>query len=249
MNTETHWADILRLYREHAAPVPAPSPDDTATQGRVLLRPGGVVLFQGDSITDADHDRSRPGPNDPLNFGRGYAAMVAAHLLDRCADLDLVCYNRGVAGNRVSHLRARWDADCLALKPDVLSVLIGVNDMYHKMDNRYDGTVVDYEREYRLLVDETRRALPGITLVLGEPFVLPVGAVTARWFPEFDERRAAARRVAERFGAIWVPYQGVFDEAVTEEKPAAFWTSDGVHPTPAGHALMAGAWLAATGLA
>jgi lysophospholipase L1-like esterase len=249
MNTPADWFPTLRLFRDLAADTASSAPDGAPPPARIPLRPGSVLLFQGDSITDADHDRNCPGPNDPRNFARGYAAMVMAHLLDRHAGLGLVGYNRGIAGDKIPQLQARWDADCLALKPDVLSLLAGVNDMYHKMDNRYDGTIDDYERGLRSLVETTRRALPAVALVLGEPFALRCGHVTARWFPEFDARRAAARRVAERAGAVWVPFQSAFDRALSDRNPATYWTSDGIHPTPPGHALMAQAWLAATGLA
>src|SRR5256886_3870408 len=111
--------------------------------------------------------------------------------------------NRGISGNKVPDLAARWATDTVALAPDVLSILIGVNDFWHKLSNGYTGTVEDYEHQYTALLDDTRRALPRTRLIVLEPFVLRCGAVDDRWFPEFDQRRAAAERVAGRAGAAF----------------------------------------------
>jgi len=209
----------------------------------VELDEGGVVLIQGDSITDAGRNRSRQGqPNDAAALGRGYAAMIAARLLGDLPYQNLKVYNRGISGNKVPDLKARWEQDAVTLKPAVLSILIGVNDIWHKLGGRYDGTVEDYERGFAELLAETREKLPATTLVVCEPFVLRCGAVNEEWFPEFDQRRAAARRVAEGAGAIFVPFQKMFDEAV-KHAPPNYWAGDGVHPTFPGHALMAATWM------
>src|SRR2546428_2702873 len=158
---------------------------------------GPVVLFQGDSITDCGRDRKLPDPNAASALGSGYPLLVAAAALAAHPDRALRFYNRGVSGNKVPDLEQRWAADTLALKPDVLSILVGVNDFWHKLGRGYTGTVQDYESQYAALLQETRRALPDVRLIVLEPFVLRCGAVDDRWFPEFDERRAAAQRVAQ----------------------------------------------------
>ena len=127
------------------------------------------------------------------------------------------------------------------LQPDVLSILIGVNDFWHKLDHGYTGTVRDYEDQYAAVLDQTRRALLRVHLIVLEPFVLRCGAVTERWFPEFDQRRNAAARVASRARATFVPLQSVFDRR-TRSSPPEYWAADGVHPTPAGHAVIADQW-------
>jgi lysophospholipase L1-like esterase len=149
-------------------------------------------------------------------------------------------YNRGVSGNKVPDLAQRWAADTLALKPDVLSVLIGVNDFWHKR-NGYTGTVADYEAGFAALLQATRRALPLVRLVVIEPFVLRCGVVDATWFPEFDERHAAAARVARRAKATFVAMQDKLTELASRTSPE-YWAADGVHPTPAGHGLIAERW-------
>lgn len=210
-----------------------------------LVGKGSVILFQGDSITDAGRDKGRQdNANDPRMLGGGYVHFAAAQLLaERPAD-GLKIYNRGISGNKVFQLAERWEADCLALKPDVLSILIGVNDIWHKLNGQYDGTVEVYEKDYRALLQRTREALPAVKLVVCEPFVLRCGAVNDKWFPDFDGYRAAAKKVATEFKAAFIPFQTMFDEAAGKAPPA-YWAGDGVHPTMAGACLMARAWVAA----
>lgn len=212
-----------------------------------LIRSGDVVLFQGDSITDAGRNRDRAAtPNDQPALGSGYAWLAAAELLvDRPQD-GLHIYNRGISGHKVFQLAERWPADCLELKPNLLSILIGVNDYWHTLDGKYQGTLEIYERDYCSLLERTRNALPRIKLVVCEPFVLRCGAVNEKWFPEFDRYRAAARRVAEVFRATFVPFQTMFDHALAYAPPA-HWAKDGVHPSAAGAALMAHTWLKVVG--
>lgn len=206
------------------------------------LRKGSVILFQGDSITDAGRNRRATQPNNAGGFGRGYPYLLSAYLLGTRPEDELKCYNRGISGNKVPDLQKRWKVDALDLKPDLISILIGVNDIWHKLGGRYQGSVEDYEKGYRKLLEETKAALPKVKIVVCEPFVLRCGAVNDGWFPEFDQRRAAARRVAEAGGVIWVPFQSMFDEATRNAKPQ-YWAGDGVHPTMAGHALMAQTWM------
>ena len=214
-----------------------------ATAGRapVGAADGSVVLFQGDSITDAGRDRGVADPNSASALGSGYPLLVASAALEAHPDRGLRFYNRGISGNKVPDLAARWATDTVALAPDVLSILIGVNDFWHKLDHGYTGTVEDYERQYAALLEETRRALPLVRLIVLEPFVLRCGAVDDRWFPEFDQRRAAAEQVARRAAAAFVPLQRVFNDLAGRSTPQ-YWAVDGVHPTPAGHAAIAEQW-------
>lgn len=208
-----------------------------------FVKSGDVVLFQGDSITDAGRDRKREdNANDVRALGTGYALFISSQLLARRADPGLKIYNRGISGNKVFQLAERWDKDCLALKPNVLSILIGVNDLWHTLNGDYNGTVEIYEKDYRALLTRTQQVLPEVKFVICEPFVLHCGAVSDRWFPAFDGYRAAARRVATDFHATFVPFQTMFDKAV-KDAPPAYWAGDGVHPTMAGAALMAQTWL------
>ncbi len=223
-----------------------PAPTQAAKQPHGgLIQPGDVILFQGDSITDAGRSRKEADkPNQQQALGKGYAAMAAAGLLTSHVGQDLKVFNRGISGNKVFQLADRWEADCLRLKPNLLSILIGVNDIWHGLSGRYDGTVEVYERDFNALLTRTTEALPHVKLVICEPFVLRCGAVDEKWFPEFDHYRAAAKRVAETFQALFVPFQSMFD-AATGYAPPSHWAGDGVHPTAHGSALMAYHWLRA----
>lgn len=203
---------------------------------------GNTILFQGDSITDAGRDKKNQVANLQKSFGRGYAWMAASNLLVTSPHLNLRIHNRGISGNKVHQLAARWDRDCLDLKPDLLSILIGVNDIWHGLNGKYEGTVKTYENDYINLLQRTEKALPNTKIVVCEPFVLRCGAVNENWFPEFDNYRQSAFKVASQFGAVFVPFQSMFDEAV-KYAPAKHWAGDGVHPSSHGSSLMAHFWL------
>ena len=205
------------------------------------------ILFQGDSITDALRSREHD-----FFFGNGYPALVAARLgFEEPGAYSFL--NRGISGNRVVDLYARIKVDLINLKPDVLSILIGVNDVWHEVEIENGVDAVKFERIYDMLLTEVEEALPGIRILILEPFVLHGSATEAieekpqRWEYFRDEtplRAAAAKRVAEKHGTVWVPLQERFDEAC-RLAPAEYWLWDGVHPTQMGHELIARAWLEA----
>lgn len=206
---------------------------------------GDVVLFQGDSITDAGREKQREMPNSASSFGTGYAAITASWLLAEFPEMELTIYNRGISGNKVYQLEERWEKDCLDLEPDVLSILIGVNDYWHMRGGGYDGTPEIYENDFRALLNRTRSAFPGIKLVICQPFVLTgTSAVDDTWLEPFSAYQQIAAALSEEYDAVWVPFQERFDEAV-ELAPATYWTGDGVHPSMAGAQLMATSWLEA----
>lgn len=212
---------------------------------KYTISKGNVVLFQGDSITDAGRSRDDSTANSFRALGSGYAMLASAALLEKYAAQDLKIYNKGISGNKVFQLAERWDKDCLELKPDVLSILIGVNDIWHKLSGNYDGTVDIYRKDYIALLERTRKALPNVKLIICEPFAVKnVKAVDDKWYPEFYDYQKAAREIAEQFGAVFIPFQRVYDEA-RKRAPGPYWTGDGVHASFAGAQLMANAWLEA----
>lgn len=216
---------------------------ETAANKKITLKKDAVVLFQGDSITDAGRKREQDTANNPSALGNGYAFLAAAALLKQFPDRNLQIYNKGISGNKVYQLAERWEDDCLKLKPDVLSILIGVNDFWHTLTGGYKGTVKTYRDDLIALLDRTKQQLPAVQLVIGEPFaVIGVKAVDEKWYPAFNDYRAAAKEIAEKYDAVYIPYQSIFDKA---QKTAAgvYWTGDGVHPSVAGAELMAAAWV------
>ena len=211
------------------------------------LKTGAVILFQGDSITDAGRDKKNQSANNTRGLGRGYPNLIGGALLADHPAKKLTIHNRGISGNKVPDLAARWQKDAIDLEPDILSILIGVNDIWHKLSGRYDGTVGDYETGYRQLLQQTQEELPGVRIVICEPFVLRCGAVNDTWFPEFDQRREVANKLAGELKLDRVPFQAMFDDA-TKLAPPEYWAGDGVHPTLAGHALMAKTWREVVGI-
>jgi len=201
---------------------------------------GATVLFQGDSITDAS--RSREMDHD---LGRGYAGMAAWWFEALYPEKHLRFLNRGISGNRAKDLRARWQADCIDLKPDWVSVLIGINDTWRGFDKKDPTPVERYEADYRHILTRTRDEL-GAKLILCEPFVLHFPDDRKAWRPDLNPRIDITRELAREFDAILVPFDKLFAAAAEKREPK-FWASDGVHPTYPGHALMAQAWLRAVG--
>ena len=227
----------------------AVSERNMVNQNKITLKRDSVILFQGDSITDSGRKKESITCNNIDQLGLGYALFTATSLLSKHADVLPKIYNRGISGNKVFQLRERWEIDALSFMPDVLSILIGVNDYWHSLSGGYKGTVQIYENDLRNLLKYTKEKLPKVQLVLCEPFALSGGsAITDReWFPMFDDYRASLKKLATEFDAVFVPFQSAFDEAV-KVAPATYWSADGVHPDLPGRQLMAEVWMKATGL-
>ncbi|MBR6471286.1 MAG: SGNH/GDSL hydrolase family protein [Victivallales bacterium] len=206
-----------------------------------------TLLFQGDSITDAGRTDTLKfiSPGWPLmGMGFGYPHLLASKI---CAEHpnDWTVLNRAVTGNRVVDLYARWKLDALNLKPDVISILIGINDIWHEFERQNGVETPRFDEFYRRLLDWSLQSNPNMKFVLLEPFVLFHGAVAEEWRQEVTEKREVVRQIAKDYNTIFVPLQSVFDEA-TKRAPGDFWLADGVHPTLPGHHLIAKAWLKAT---
>lgn len=196
------------------------------------------ILFQGDSITDGNRGRSAD-PNHIL--GHGYAFIVAAKYGAAHPERNLTFMNRGISGNTVLDLQGRWKTDTLDLKPDVLSVLIGINDSGKNIP------LAQYEEVYDKLLADARAALPNVKFVLCEPFYLPKEGHRAGDAHDEDvrQRQAIVAKLAAKHGAALVRLQRVFDEAC-KRAPAEYWVWDGIHPTYSGHQLFADEWVKAT---
>jgi len=203
---------------------------------------GATILFQGDSITDAGRTRGQYYANDAGGMGGGYVRHIVTHLLGSMPEKNFSFYNRGISGHKVFQLAGRWDDDCLQLRPDVLSILIGVNDFWHTLSGGYTGTVETYETDFRQLLERTKKALPEVKLIIGEPFAIVGGSAIGKRWEAFAAYRSVAKKIAADFGAVFLPFQSIYDEAI-KLAPAAYWSPEGVHPSMAGSYLMAQAWL------
>jgi lysophospholipase L1-like esterase len=210
---------------------------------KTKLKEGSVILFQGDSITDGNRGRN----TDPNHImGHGYAFSIASRVGADYPEKKYQFYNRGISGNKVIDLENRWQEDTLNLKPDVLSILVGVNDSSSVVFNWQPVVSLEkYEETYDKLLEQTKTAFPNILFVLCEPFILKGGKVTENWeayHSDIVQRQTVVRKLAEKYNTVFVGFQEVFDKAC-EKAPAGYWIWDGVHPTVAGHELMTREWI------
>lgn len=203
-----------------------------------LIQNNSLVLFQGDSVTDAG--RSRTNDNE---LGNGYPKMIAALFSAKYPEKNINFINRGISGNRVKDLQDRWKEDCVDLKPDWVSILIGINDCWRRYDRNDPTSAEEYEKGYRDILTRTVKET-NARLVICEPFVLPIPEDRKAWREDLDPKIHVARQLARDFNAIYIPLDGVFASASAKREPS-FWAADGVHPTSAGHALIALEWMKA----
>lgn len=199
------------------------------------------ILFFGDSITDAN--RERETDFSLKSYGFGYVRAIAGELLfDDPTKYEI--FNRGISGNRIVDLYARIKKDLWNVEPDVLSILIGVNDVWHEIAHQNGVDLVRFEKVYRDIIEETKERLPNVKIILCEPFVL-LGVATQESYERFLEVKEYAKivkKLAEEYGLYFVPLQEKFDE-LAEKHGATRYLSDGVHPSVVGAQLIANEWL------
>lgn len=201
------------------------------------------ILFYGDSITDMGRRREYDNLSDTaFSYGVGYPVFVAGELHRHPDRYEVI--NRGIAGNEIVDLYARVGADVWNHNPDVLSVLIGINDLWHQISLKAGVELERWIRMYKLLIEDTKKRFPNIKLVICEPFMLR-GCGTEEYYQHFTkikEYASAAKRIAEEYGAYFLPLQEVLEEATARAKPDTY-LYDGIHPTAAGAKLIADEWL------
>jgi lysophospholipase L1-like esterase len=204
---------------------------------------GLTILFQGDSITDGG--RWREGSDLNHIMGQSYPYLLSSRLTYDYPQRRLKFINRGISGNTVADLLGRWQPDAIDLQPDIISILVGVNDLDRFMQGDKDHAADQFEKRYRGLLSLTKDKLPKARLILCEPFLLPVGRIAASWdrySSELAVRQNIVRQIAAEFNAEYIHFQRAFNKALNEA-PADYWIWDGIHPTPAGHELLAREWL------
>ncbi|QGQ98310.1 GDSL family lipase [Paenibacillus psychroresistens] len=206
-----------------------------------LIKNQDLVLFQGDSITDLC--RSNEYAHE---LGLGYVLMIAALHAAQYPEKQVTFMNRGISGNRVTDLQERWQQDCLDLKPTWVSIFIGINNTWRRYDSNNPTSTEEYEAGYRDLLVRTKAEL-GANIILMEPFVLPVLDGQKAWRDDLDPKINVVRELAREFNTLLVPLDGIFAQASTRAA-SSYWAPDGVHPSPAGHALIAKAWLKTVGV-
>lgn len=203
-----------------------------------------TILFQGDSITDCGRGNG---------LGNGYPLFVTAQLGYECpGKYDFI--NKGISGNRIVDVYARIKADIINLKPDYMSILIGVNDVWHEIDGHNGVDAEKFERIYCMLIEEIKQALPEIKIMIMEPFCLRASStdntetMPDRWdifHSEVKKRAEKAKAVAQKYGLKFIPLQDKLDAAANITQDTYYWLGDGVHPTPKGHELIKREWIKA----
>lgn len=204
-----------------------------------------TLVFQGDSITDCGR-RTSGGEGYPENlFGPGYPGLISSQLLGHHPEVGWNIINRGISGNRVVDLYARWKIDTLNHNPDIISILIGVNDTWHEKRHHNGVELPRFDKFYRMLMDWSLETCPKVKFVLLEPFVLPFGVVQGSdWLDDVAGRARIVRQISKDYNTAFVPAQEIFNDAL-KRAPQEYWLVDGVHPQPAGHQLIADAWMEA----
>ncbi len=203
-----------------------------------------LILFQGDSITDCGRDR-----NNDANPGNGYPRLVKASLGYDCPN-EYEFINRGISGNRIVDVYARIKADIINLKPDYLSIYIGVNDVWHELGHKNGVETPKFKKIYSMLLDEVKEACPDTKIFLIAPFVIKGGGTynpdDTSYYEAFvkdvAEKEQVVKELAKEYGLPCIELQPAFDEAC-KKAPDSYWTADGVHPTPMGHELIKRLWL------
>ena len=207
-----------------------------------MIKKDSIILFQGDSITDAGRIREFMDSNSIQGLGCGYCNYIASQILRDYPDKNLQFLNRGISGDRIVDLYARWKSDTLKLKPDILSILIGVNDSWYEFENQNGVELDRFETVYRMLLQYTKQKLPHVHLIICEPFILEIDNIANALSEDMKNRQQIVKRIAKEFNACFVPYQSALNKCLLKA-PANYWTVDGVHPTPAGHRILAEVWL------
>lgn len=203
-----------------------------------------VFLFQGDSITDGNRGRSKD-PNHIM--GHGYAFAVASRVGVDFAESNHMFYNRGISGNKITDLEKRWKTDTLELKPDVLSILIGINDAAALVSKpSVNSNDIDlFSQTYHDLLMQCKEQNPDILFVLCMPFVYYVGKIKDNWEKYnviVKSLSVIIKKLAIEFNAVVVDYNTAFEKAF-KKAPVEYWIWDGIHPTVTGHEVMAREWI------
>lgn len=191
-----------------------------------------TVLFQGDSITDAGRIRE-----DDFDLGSGYAMMVASLFSAKHPKRNMKFLNRGIGGDRVKDLKNRWVEDCINLNPTIVSILVGINDCWRRYDSNDPTTVEKFREDYKFILQQLRLKTDAV-IILCEPYVLPVPDDRKKWRKDLDPKINVVRELAREFDTYLLPLDGILNQVSVYKEPS-FWTPDGVHPSNAGHALIA----------
>lgn len=197
----------------------------------MILKANDIILFQGDSVTDCGRNR-----NDGTSQGYGYPMIVTSLLLHKYKEFNLTFYNKGISGDRVKDLENRWQEDCIDLKPTIVSILIGINDVWRRYDSNDPTSPENFERSYRNILSRIKNELNSKIIIM-DPFVIPFPEDRKTWREDLDPKLEIVRGLAAEFGAVRIPLDNLFAEGF-KTNPGGYYAPDGVHPSLAGHGLI-----------
>lgn len=206
----------------------------------IILKKNSRILFIGDSITDVGRNRK-----DELNLGEGFPSLIAQKLIEKYPNHNLTILNRGISGDQVIDLKNRWSEDCLTLKPDLVTILVGINDVGFVINEKLLPTteeLAQFETDYRSLL-ESLQSETNAKIVLMEPFVLPYPADRLNWRDQLDPRIEIVSKLAKEFNALLIPLDDLLNTKGMASTFEKYTGEDGVHPTLLGHEAIADAWL------
>lgn len=195
------------------------------------------ILFQGDSITDAGRNRE-----DYHHLGYGYPKYAAAKLKAKMPSTDFEFIDLGISGHKVEDLKNRWQTDCVDIAPDLMSILIGVNDTWHHADDKSWIPNDVFEADYRYILEEARK-IPNIKIIIMEQFLLPNPAI--EFFREdIDPKIQIVRKLAKEYADAFIPLDGLLAaySLGIEDKASMSGGGDGVHPSPVTADFIGGLW-------
>ena len=199
-----------------------------------FFKDGETVLFYGDSVTDVGRNR-----DDLYDLGGGYPCKIRK-IYDILFPGNRVTFiNKGISGNRTKDLAARLDADCLELKPDFVSILIGVNDAWRKYDSNDPTAPGAFEKNFRTVLERIRKELPAAKIMVIEPYVLFSRPERVIFHEELDPFILIERRLAREYADYYLCLEGAFAKHIAEGATDSELSADGVHPTDAGHSVIA----------
>jgi lysophospholipase L1-like esterase len=205
-----------------------------------MIKKNATILFQGDSITACGRCESN-------TIGNGYPRYISALFKAQYPELNVKFINRAISGNRANDLVNRWTEDCINIKPDILSILVGINDTWRRYDSNNPTTAEEFYNNYKNLLTRVKSEVGDIPIIIMEPFLLQVKEGQGEWREDLDPKIQMLRLLAQEFAAIYIPLDGMFAQN-SMKIPLSYWVIDGVHPTEAGHGLITKLWLKEAGV-
>lgn len=193
-----------------------------------------IILFQGDSVTDCARIRFLS-----KSLGHGYCGFLGQILREK----GYKVLNKGAFGNTTENLKARWHKDTLSIKPDILSLLIGINDTWRRYDKDLITPIEKFEQNYRYFLESILSVKPSTKIIIMSQFLLPLDEKQEAWFEDLLPKIKVVERLAKEYGAIYIPLQDIFDAKIKQGYSPADLTKDGVHPTRLGHKIIVEEWI------